>query len=98
MKHYSCSKCGNLYIHPNNDGVDLTCGAFVDFDLMDVEDALNHGVRPSLHKGLKLGDVRFASVISCGGPLEEISEEEFSSQMDKMVEGMYKFKGVRERK
>lgn len=98
MKFYVCCKCSNLYTHPNNEGVDLTCGAFVDFDLMDIQDALDHGVRPSLNKGLKLGDVRFASVVSCGGQLDEISEEEFQTQMDKLVEGMYKFKGVRERK
>lgn len=96
VKFFKCNKCGNLSAGPDFDGVDLSCGAFTDYSLMDAQDALDHGVRPSFHKGLKLGDVRLAAVSSCGGALVEISEEESTRLVDEMSEAR-EFEGWRER-
>lgn len=96
MKYLACSKCNNLYAFPDLEGVELSCGAFTDFELMQAQDALDHGVRPNWDKALKLGDVRFASVSSCGGELKEITEEEFEVRMEELRNSIT-FKGFREK-
>lgn len=94
--YYKCNKCGNLSVGPKTDGVEISCGAFTDYSLMDTQDALDHGVRPSFDKGLKLGDIRLAAVSSCGGSMEEITEEESTRLVDEMAD-KFEYKGVRER-
>lgn len=97
VKYFKCKKCANLSIGPDIEGVEITCGAFSDYETLDAQDALDHGVRLNWDKALKLGDVRLNSVQTCGGEFEEISEEEMTSLVDEMAEE-FKFKGVRERK
>ena len=101
MKYLACEKCGNLYVFPNIEGVQLNCGAFVDYMELDVEDCANEGPWPSEledtdSKG-PVGKIAFASVSSCGGPLKEITEEESQLRVEQLAEKIT-FKGIRERK
>jgi hypothetical protein len=95
MKYVICEKCENLYIHPDIEGVELSCGAFDDFSSLDVDKMLSDNIRPSFEKGLEIGDIRFNSVSSCGGQLKEITEEELEKFVIKLSEQLT-FKGIRE--
>jgi hypothetical protein len=95
LRYFKCKKCESLSVGPDTEGVELTCGAFTNFELMDAQDAMDHGATPDWDKALKLGRVRFASVSSCGGELQEISEEESNDAASKMTDEI-EFIGVRE--
>jgi hypothetical protein len=101
MKYLLCEKCGNLYVYPNIEGVQLNCGAFVDYMEMEVDDCQESGPWPSEledpeYKG-PLGKIAFASVSSCGGTLKEITEEESQLRVEQLADKIT-FKGIRERK
>lgn len=94
--YFKCKKCGNLSVGPKIEGVEISCGAFTDYETLDIQDALDHGVRPSFEKGLKLGKLKFNSVSTCRGDLEEITEEEADRLAADMAE-KFQYKGMREK-
>ena len=97
VKYFKCKKCANLSVGPSIEGVEIICGAFSDYEILDAQDALDHGVRPTWDKGLKLGGVRMNSVQTCGGEMKEISFSEMNTVVDEMTDKI-KFNGVRDKR
>ena len=101
IKYYRCTFCNNLTAGPEIGGVEISCGAIIDFALLNEEEGEKQGIEPNMDKvltldGRALGEIRLASVSYCHGRLEEITEEESQNLVDKMSDRL-NYKGAMER-
>jgi hypothetical protein len=101
IKYYKCTSCDNLTAGPEIGGVEISCGAVIDFAFLDEEESEKQGLEPDMDKvltldGRALGEIRLASVAYCHGQLQEITEEESQSLVDKMSDRL-NYKGAMER-
>lgn len=98
VKYYKCTNCDNLTAGPEIQGVEISCGAIIDFALLGEQEADEKGLEPDFSKVLTLddqplGEIRLASVSYCHGQLEEITEEESGRLVEQMSDKL-NYKGV----